>query len=175
MPDQLTEVLQQQLRDVHLPDAVGWWPMAFGWWLAAGLFVITVAATALYFMRQSQQKRYRKAAQAELQSCYAIWQKDGNTSAYLHSASAILKRAVLCGDKHSIAASQSGQRWVDTLQRCAKQPLSEAAQTALAGAYYQANPVADIESIHPQLSVWIKSHRPNLLADCGKDGEVKHA
>jgi hypothetical protein len=24
-----------QLRDIHLPEAVSWWPLAIGWWLVA--------------------------------------------------------------------------------------------------------------------------------------------
>ncbi|MBV1912177.1 MAG: DUF4381 domain-containing protein, partial [Cycloclasticus sp.] len=30
------------LRDIHLPDAITWWPPAIGWWLL--LAVIIVAA-----------------------------------------------------------------------------------------------------------------------------------
>ena len=25
---------QIPLRDLHLPDAISWWPLAPGWWLA---------------------------------------------------------------------------------------------------------------------------------------------
>ena len=31
------------LRDLHLPDAIGWWPPAPGWWV---LFVLALAAGA---------------------------------------------------------------------------------------------------------------------------------
>ena len=26
---------QLDLRDIHLPEAIGWWPPAIGWWLLA--------------------------------------------------------------------------------------------------------------------------------------------
>ena len=25
------------LRDLHLPDAIGWWPLAPGWWVVIAL------------------------------------------------------------------------------------------------------------------------------------------
>ncbi len=35
----------QYLRDIRGLDPIGWWPPAPGWWLAAGLFLIILAAT----------------------------------------------------------------------------------------------------------------------------------
>jgi len=29
------------LKDIHLPDAITWWPLAIGWWL---LIVMVIAA-----------------------------------------------------------------------------------------------------------------------------------
>ena len=52
-----------ELRDIHLPEAVGYWPLAPGWWLLlvsalvlAGLIVWTV-------------RRYRRNATALVISC----------------------------------------------------------------------------------------------------------
>ncbi|MBN3561607.1 DUF4381 domain-containing protein [Aliamphritea spongicola] len=43
------------LRDISLPEAVSWWPLAPGWWLAAGTVVtlLTGALVYLYFHRRS--------------------------------------------------------------------------------------------------------------------------
>ncbi len=29
-----------ELRDIHLPDASLWWPLAPGWWIAAALLLV---------------------------------------------------------------------------------------------------------------------------------------
>ena len=29
----MNELQQLPLRDIHLPEAVSWWPPAYGWWL----------------------------------------------------------------------------------------------------------------------------------------------
>ena len=31
---------QIPLRDLHLPDAISWWPLAPGWWIVLGLALI---------------------------------------------------------------------------------------------------------------------------------------
>ena len=33
---------QIPLRALHLPDAIGWWPLAPGWWVVIGLAVLGV-------------------------------------------------------------------------------------------------------------------------------------
>lgn len=42
-----------QLRDIHLPQPIGWWPLAPGWWVLIGLgCAIVVAAFAWAWMRR---------------------------------------------------------------------------------------------------------------------------
>jgi len=38
------------LHDIHMPEAIGWWPPAPGWWLLLGLVFISIAA--LFFYRR---------------------------------------------------------------------------------------------------------------------------
>ena len=57
-----------QLKDIHLPEAISWWPLALGWWIAgivslAGLF-IGVRFGLSYFFNQ----RYRRQALAQLKN-----------------------------------------------------------------------------------------------------------
>ena len=56
-----------QLRDIHLPDPVSWWPPAPGWWLLV-IAVLAIFAGAGYFLRRHiHRNRYRKVALGELQ------------------------------------------------------------------------------------------------------------
>ena len=52
---------QLPLRDIHLPDAVAWWPPAFGWWIVAALVVLLGIALSV---RTWQQRRHRAARRA---------------------------------------------------------------------------------------------------------------
>lgn len=45
-----------QLKDIHLPTPIGWWPLAPGWYILMGLilFLVIIFAYGVY-------KRYRNA------------------------------------------------------------------------------------------------------------------
>ena len=44
-----------QLRDIHLPAEVGWWPPAIGWWVLA-LIVLILLVMLLQRWRQNRPK-----------------------------------------------------------------------------------------------------------------------
>lgn len=52
---------QLPLRDIHLPDPVGWWPPAPGWWLVAAL---ALAAVAYAMLLRYRSRRHRAALRA---------------------------------------------------------------------------------------------------------------
>jgi hypothetical protein len=52
---------QLPLRDIHLPDPVGWWPPAPGWWL---LVALAVAAMGYALLLRYRSRRHRAALRA---------------------------------------------------------------------------------------------------------------
>ncbi|NND00221.1 MAG: DUF4381 domain-containing protein [Gammaproteobacteria bacterium] len=158
MPENLNDILAQQLKDPHLPDAVGWWPPAIGWWVLAGMVICGLAALVLILIRRRRINRYRKLAVLELQDCLHNWHQNQDSGAYLQSANTILKRAVLSFEKCSKPASLSGQQWVEVLNEYASRKLSSTTRSALAIGCYQPEPDADISEIHRDLEAWLKTH-----------------
>jgi len=45
-----------ELRDIHLPEAIGWWPLAPGWWMLFALVLIVIAALFFYLRWRDMQK-----------------------------------------------------------------------------------------------------------------------
>jgi hypothetical protein len=43
---------QIPLRDMQMPDTIGWWPLAYGWWL----LIISVIIIAFLFGRYLRKK-----------------------------------------------------------------------------------------------------------------------
>jgi len=45
-----------ELRDIHLPDAISWWPLAPGWWTLLALTFIVIVALFYYLRWRDVQK-----------------------------------------------------------------------------------------------------------------------
>ena len=57
-----------QLRDIHLPEPVSWWPPAPGWWIVLLLSLAAVVLVIYYLRKYWLQRRYRRVALRELGS-----------------------------------------------------------------------------------------------------------
>jgi hypothetical protein len=162
MDEQLSAALKQQLRDVHLPDAVSWWPLAYGWWILVTLTLLGITALVYYLLRKHKQKAYRRSAIKELNTAYTLWQQQSDVAAYLQSANAILKRSVLHFTKQQGVAGQSGQAWLNTLASSATCELSVEFKNAFGSQVYRPSADADIKLIHQELCNWLTTHKTEL-------------
>lgn len=163
MEPDLNAILQEQLRDIHLPEPISWWPPAPGWWI---LLIIAVALIcfAIWKLRDYQQRnRYRKQALLELKRIYEQWQNDANIAVYLQAANALLKRAVkVAAQDGNQSAALSGKDWANLLNNWSRTALSDVTIYALTQAEYQANPQVDIETLQTEIALWLKLHKqPN--------------
>jgi hypothetical protein len=59
----------EQLRDIRLPEPIGWWPLAPGWWALAALVLLLGAAALAWSMLRRRTRRF--AALSELQALRA--------------------------------------------------------------------------------------------------------
>jgi len=50
-----------QLKDIHLPEAIGFWPPALGWWLLAALLIIFLIIIFVLYQHR-QKSAYRRLA-----------------------------------------------------------------------------------------------------------------
>ena len=177
MDQDIQQTLLEQLRDIHHPAEVSWWPMAIGWWivlfifLAAGLF----ALWALF--RSYKNNRYRKQAIAELDAAWLQWQQSRDSAIFVQSANAILKRTIAEASVHHNTTAQlnlSGEPWIQLLNQHCKHPLPENPAQALANAGYKPNPVVDIPELHATVKNWIENHRFQPGNSLKHRGETLH-
>ena len=61
----------EQLRDIHLPQAVHWWPPAPGWWLVAALVLALTVWLSRYLQARYRRQYFRGESQDLLKE---IWQ-----------------------------------------------------------------------------------------------------
>ena len=81
-----------QLRDIHMPTLIAWWPLAIGWWVVAGLILLILVSVIYYNWRRQQQKplRHVLAMLAKLQ------QQQNRTTQYELFAGTINHHASHC-------------------------------------------------------------------------------
>lgn len=109
------------LRDIHLPDAISWWPPAPGWWGLAGLLVLLVIV--FFLLRKLKQRRQlQKSALAELEDIQARYLDDDNTVALVQSLSILLRRACISFYPRANTASLTGEPWLDYLDKTSTHP-----------------------------------------------------
>ena len=114
-----------ELRDIHLPDSIPFFPLAYGWWgvivFVAGLFILY--RIGVYLWRKS----------ARIYARRVLFSLKGDTG--LESAvkmSEILRRA--CVRKYPEAVAKTGDEWLQFLNLKSKNPLQGTAAELLKNA-----------------------------------------
>ena len=103
---------QIPLRDLHLPEAISWWPLAPGWWVVIGITLIVIG----YFLQRYLERRARGAARR-----HALQQLDGllndyeshrNVVTFAAQVSELLRRAMLAYAPRQNIAGLTGEAWL---------------------------------------------------------------
>lgn len=109
---------QPPLRDIHLPEAIGIWPPAIGWWLLP--LVLIVCATVIYYLIQYRIKMkrkpaYKKIALAELAHIKQNASENKQSIVHLREISTLLRRIALSYLPRESVASLTGEKWITQL------------------------------------------------------------
>ena len=149
-----------QLRDIHLPAPISWWPPALGWWLLGAIVLIVVIISAIVFMRRFKQRRYRAFAAKQLRNIYNEWQTQRDDIAFAQAANRLLKQTALTAFSAPEVAALNGADWLDWLDRQVRKPrFTEPDVRALATLYLRAPEPIAVEPLRDAAHYWIRSHR----------------
>ena len=144
------------LRDIHLPEPVSWWPPAPGWWLLVALSLVVVAGL-LWLWRYRRRQTPRRVALAELTRLRADFQRDGDGAAVATGISALLRRLALTHFPRSQVAGLVGDAWLQFLDRTGgDNQFSAGPGRALIRAPYRPTEAFEIEALLNVAEAWIK-------------------
>lgn len=108
---------QIPLRDLHLPEMIGWWPLAPGWW-----FLIVLAVAGLGYLLYRVFARWRRNAARRI----ALRELARIQSEYKHGVdeislaielSELLRRTMLAYAPRHEVAGLTGERWLRWLDQ----------------------------------------------------------
>jgi len=110
----MDEVLKQ-MRDVHEPDLVSWWPPALGWWLLAAVVLgLLLLAITLWWWRRQRARDWRVDARFRLrQLTRSMDQNDSRT--VVSELSELLRRVAMARFGRNSCAGLSGDQWLQWL------------------------------------------------------------
>ncbi len=127
------------LRDIHLPEPVGWWPPAPGWW---GLLALVLAGAAAWaWLAWRRRTRVRRAALAELRRIERDYAADGDVARLARDLSTLMRRAAITAEERRRVAGLTGEEWLAWLDGgLSGRPFSEGPGRCLADAPYRRDP-----------------------------------
>lgn len=110
------------LRDLHLPDAIGSWPLAPGWWVLIALAV----AVLFYLVRKSLRAFARGAVRRHALRQLEVYSRDylqhKNGVLFGTRLSALLRRTMLAYAPRAEVAGLTGEAWLAWLDRDLDRP-----------------------------------------------------
>jgi hypothetical protein len=149
-----------QLRDIHYPEPVSWWPPAPGWWLLA-VFILLAISYAIYrFNLYRQANRYRHNAEQAIMDAHQQYIQNNKVVNFAQALNRILKRTALAHYPEREFAGLSGQQWLVFLDKgLDDKAFSEGAGRILATAPYQQNSQVDVEALTSLCKKWVRKHQ----------------
>lgn len=162
-----------QLKDIHTPDPISWWPLAWGWWVVIALCLALLTLIIVWAIKRKRRARYRKQALAEL---HRLAKNELNAGEFIAAINHLLKRVVQHQSSHTQASAStlSGHAWLTYLdQSQAKNSTAfrEGAGRALGEAAYRPNPSVDRQAVVALANRWIKQYNHS---HCVKAQERTH-
>ena len=148
------------LRDIHLPDPIGWWPPAPGWWVVGGLLLFLVF-TLIHFWRRRLAWRRSPAyiARCELSKLQSAWREHGDTHRLAREVSVWLRRVGMSMRTRQQAASLTGARWWRYLDELAGETVFSdgGGGRLISDAPYRASADIDAQQLMVLCERWLES------------------
>jgi hypothetical protein len=108
---------QIPLRDLHLPDPVGWWPLAPGWWVLLGLVLFGLLLLLRRAWVRWRIDAPRRIALKELERLESGWRETRNPVLLATRLSELLRRTMLAYAPRKEVAGLTGHAWLAWLDR----------------------------------------------------------
>lgn len=149
------------LRDIHLPPEIGWWPLAWGWWVLIGLALLGLAALVWWLLKRPiRPKQINFSAQSSaLQELARIEQQYKNDPLGLvRELSVLLRRIAISLYGRRSVAGLTGASWLQFLDQQGSSPVfSQRFQQALTELPYRAQGSTDVSTLVQEVRQWLRS------------------
>ena len=148
------------LKDIHLPPPVSFWPPAPGWWILAVLLISSLFICSVWFYRQHKKRKPKIEALRILRDLQILYLNSQDEVASLRSLSNLLRRTALTFHDKDAVASLQGSSWLEFLDKTGKtKEFSQGAGKVLGNEVFQQKVNPDMNALFPLVKKWISSSR----------------
>jgi hypothetical protein len=148
-----------QLKDIHLPTPISWWPLAPGWYGLA-IFILIFSIVLIYYIYQKRKHALpKKQALSLLNDYWSRYYKEHNDALYSSLISELLRRVALVYYPRTLVASMHGEEWLQFLNANAKKIDFNSVKDLLLDAPFKEGQTRDLEPLFATAKVWIKQRR----------------
>lgn len=129
---------QLPLRELHLPEVIGWWPLAPGWWVLIALAMLGLGYLLYKALLKWRWNAARRMALRELARVQGEYESGLDAVTLATELSELLRRTMLAYARRDEVAGLTGKRWLQWLDRgLDNQPFSNGSGQILQSLPYQ--------------------------------------
>lgn len=148
-----------QLRPNHLPDPIGFWPPAIGWWVLTLLVLLVIGYSSYWLISRYRKNRYRTQGRKAAESLYADYRQHRNPRQFAHDCNRLLKQVALHAYPQQTVAELHGQPWQQFLADTGRNPqFLEGPGQALGDHRFAPDWSPDVDALHSLTLSWIRKH-----------------
>lgn len=161
-PEQLQQ-LKTELRDIRLPDPIGWWPPAPGWW--ALVLTPPLILLGLYLLCRPliQRWRFKRYTRSHIAAARKAFSQTQATAPAIRACSELLRRVCLTYFPRSRVAGLSGQAWLNFLNAHSRKAcFTSSSEALLREARFQSEPptTESVVQLFNDTEKWIERFSP---------------
>ena len=147
------------LRDIHLPEPIGWWPLAPGWWVSIVLIVLA-ATIGLIVWHWRKRRLVQRTALSELESIEISYRDHRDNHRLARELSKLARRTALALEPGRASAAETGSDWSNRLDELNKTgEAGELIKTTLARAPYRPSESFDGDALLKAFRPWLAGLR----------------
>jgi len=147
------------LRDIHLPDAITWWPPAMGWWFLLIVIMVALFGSWLLYKKLTRRTAVKSATEILLNIKQA---KNNDELETLKQLSVCIRRVSISVNPRDEAASLTGKEWLNYLDQSVEgTPFSEGVGQCLSDAHYRkkAPEGLELDALIDLCERWLKGQK----------------
>lgn len=166
--DPTTSPAELPLRDIHLPEAIGWWPPAPGWWVVVVLAIALLIIIIQWLRHVHRNQRLHRDARRMLYEIEQRYQEHQDARILIRELSSFLRRVAISAHDRNKVASLTGDEWLNWLDTRAGVELFNTNEgRQLTEAPYKPDNVVDVETLLTICRKWLQTMHQR--------GQLRHA